>query len=395
MGERDGQVGREHIGAYLRGVRESRRLSLDAVVEMTGALPGRVTKSYLSRMENGQLEPTFPRLYALSQVYGVPIASLAERFEVDLRRRSRSAELAGQPVAAVVKQLRQLDKQGRYNEVLDRVEYILDGIRSGSIAETDIDVGVKRLRIPRVVCLGYLDRFHSAKDECEDLLAEPDISPADRALTLYHFAHCCRNLGRFPLALIAVAVLEQELPALGETPLTMGNLVSLKGNIHAQMNNSAEARDAFCEAVKLFEANDDGFSACRHRINYATMLADCGKPREALKQLTVALRDARKFKYERQAAFALHGIGKVLYRLNDLTGAASSLMESNVIGRQQEYMSLVFCNCYYLWRIAVDEDNVTLALTHRRSLRSYLPRVPSSLAEARAFRAFETEGGGE
>ena len=45
--------GSEAFGAYLRKLRETRRLSLDAVEELSAAFPEKVTKSHLSRIENG------------------------------------------------------------------------------------------------------------------------------------------------------------------------------------------------------------------------------------------------------------------------------------------------------------------------------------------------------
>ena len=44
------------FGTYLRRLRESRKLSLDAVEELAAGYPERITKSHLSRIENGQAE---------------------------------------------------------------------------------------------------------------------------------------------------------------------------------------------------------------------------------------------------------------------------------------------------------------------------------------------------
>ena len=81
MSERQPREENANFGRYLRRIREDRRLSLDAVEELTLGYPEPVTKSHLSRIENGQAIPTFPRMFALTQVYGVPISVMAERFE--------------------------------------------------------------------------------------------------------------------------------------------------------------------------------------------------------------------------------------------------------------------------------------------------------------------------
>ena len=52
----------KRFGLYLRRLRESRKLSLDAVEELAAGYPDRITKSHLSRIENGLAEPTFRRM---------------------------------------------------------------------------------------------------------------------------------------------------------------------------------------------------------------------------------------------------------------------------------------------------------------------------------------------
>ena len=69
------------FGKYLRGIRQERSLSLAAVEKMSHGWPERVTKSHLSRLENGQASPSFARMYTLSMVYGIPVSFLVDRFE--------------------------------------------------------------------------------------------------------------------------------------------------------------------------------------------------------------------------------------------------------------------------------------------------------------------------
>ena len=80
-------IDNKRFGMYLRRIREERKLSLAAVEKMSSALPERVTKSHLSRLENGQASASFARIYTLSVIYGIPVASLAERFELCVNRR--------------------------------------------------------------------------------------------------------------------------------------------------------------------------------------------------------------------------------------------------------------------------------------------------------------------
>ena len=84
MSELGSNIDSKRLGGYLRGLREGRKLSLDTVEEMSVGYPERITKSHLSRIENGQAIPSFSRMFTLSQIYGIPVASMAEQFEVDL-----------------------------------------------------------------------------------------------------------------------------------------------------------------------------------------------------------------------------------------------------------------------------------------------------------------------
>ena len=86
VGQQRPEIEHKRFGTYLRKVREERKMSLDAVEEMSVGLPERVTKSHLSRIENGQAIPTFPRMFTLSRIYGIPVSHLAERFEIALRQ---------------------------------------------------------------------------------------------------------------------------------------------------------------------------------------------------------------------------------------------------------------------------------------------------------------------
>ncbi len=80
-------IDNRRFGMYLRRIREERRLSLAAVEKMSHGLPERVTKSHLSRLENGQASPSFARMYTLSVIYGIPVSSLTDRFERCLNQR--------------------------------------------------------------------------------------------------------------------------------------------------------------------------------------------------------------------------------------------------------------------------------------------------------------------
>ena len=59
------------LGARLRGLRAGREWTLDEVARRSG-----LSKSYLSRLEDGDRQPSLAALLSLAQAYGLPLAAL-------------------------------------------------------------------------------------------------------------------------------------------------------------------------------------------------------------------------------------------------------------------------------------------------------------------------------
>ena len=75
---------KQAFGRYLRILRERRGLSLDQVRSLSRAFPEPITKSYLSRCENGHQRLALPKLIPLSRIYEVPTEAIIERMELDM-----------------------------------------------------------------------------------------------------------------------------------------------------------------------------------------------------------------------------------------------------------------------------------------------------------------------
>jgi len=370
------------FGNYLRQVREDRKLSLDAVEEMTVGYPGRVTKSHLSRIENGQAVPTFPRMFALSQIYGVPITSLAERFEMDLRRAMLATDIEDKSYDELRDESEKLRSQGRYFEVLA----IYDAILDQAAPDFDRDT-MTQVKLARINSLIHLARFVSAKDECEDLLSHPWLSAEQRVVALQCFAMCCYRLSKFTFALMALDTIADELDKMEHPDRHRAYMATLKGNLFSVTDRPEEAAEAYAEAIKKFEELSNPFEACRSRINLAFALIELGRRSGARRHLQRALRDAEAQGYDRQMSHALSNLGLLAYKEGDEASAEAYCLRSNSIARPREYVSVVFRNCYYLWRIARSRGDQAGIKANERSLRAYLGRVEDFLPEAHAYRA--------
>ncbi len=88
------------VGQRLRRVRAQRQMTLTGVAEATG-----ISKSTLSRLENGQRRPTLELLLALSGTYRVPLDDLVGAPDVgDPRIRLKPGHVKGRTVIPLTKQ---------------------------------------------------------------------------------------------------------------------------------------------------------------------------------------------------------------------------------------------------------------------------------------------------
>lgn len=371
----------KRFGQYLRRIREDRRISLDAVEEMTHGYPEPVTKSHLSRIENGRAAPSFPRLFALSRVYGIPISSLAEQFETDLHRELTGAVPAPSTPDLLTAELRELRLSGRYGEALALALAALE-----EPAATR-DPGFRtELRLQQIDCLTHLERFESAKLECEKLLNDATISPQQNLLALLSFVICCYRLKRYTIAGMGLDRADAELAAHDHPPRSQALLESTRAAVVYSLGRRDEAIRAFSKAAELHDSVGEPFEACKNRINLGQSRLDLGGLREARKQLTAALDVAEKAGYDRLRALALSHLALVSFREERHEAAERDALRSNSIARPREYFSIVFRNCFYLREIARSRQDEAGVRSNNKTLRTYVGRVDQDLDEVIRFR---------
>lgn len=90
----------DQVGPRLQRLRARRNITLAALAEMTG-----ISKSTLSRLENGQRRPTLDLLLALSRAYRVPLDDLVGAPAVgDPRVRMKAGRVHGRAVIPLTRQ---------------------------------------------------------------------------------------------------------------------------------------------------------------------------------------------------------------------------------------------------------------------------------------------------
>ena len=387
MGEPSAE-NRRRFGQYLRGVREDRKLSLDAVEELTGGYPDPVTKSHLSRIENGAAVPSFGKMFALSHVYGVPIAALAERFEIDLLREVTGPESIPASPQDALGYVEQLMLQGNYAAGIPFLAAAIERFSTEPTADPRL---VGNLRIHEINFLIHLERYELAKIRCEQLLGT-DLTAEQRVLTMLNFANCCYRLKRFPMAQMALDQIEGDLDSDAHDPRVKALHRSVCGRIQASMGLHERAVTTYESAIELHTSARNVFEACIARLNLADSLIQLDRLDEATPHARAAVDAAEDGGFDRLRALGLSNLALIGFRKHDLAAAESYALRSNVIARSREFYSVVFRNCFYLREIARKRGDPGLVAQYERTLRTYLARVDADLPEAARVRA-ELAGG--
>jgi transcriptional regulator with XRE-family HTH domain/predicted negative regulator of RcsB-dependent stress response len=370
------------FGAYLKRLRETRRLSLDAVEELSATFPDKVTKSHLSRIENGLALPNFPRLMAMSQIYGVPIASLAERYEIELRRSMKPVDLSGKSDDAVLREFEGLFYSGDFNEALILVWALTDRWRaSGAPKDKTVE-----LRLKIIVCLMKLGRYEFAKSHCEDILSGAKLPESTRLRALQLFANACFRLRLHDVALWALDACEQGAHHVSGSGRFHADVLTLRGNLHQNAARPSDALAAYQKALEIYSAIGEAYEALVVRLNMAVAETDCARLDTARGRLEALLLVLEAGHHERLRALALSHLGLIHFRNGKLDAAEGFAIKSNAIARPREYNAIVFRNCFYLWQIAKTRKDEGATRLNERTLKSYLARIEESLPELDEFR---------
>jgi transcriptional regulator with XRE-family HTH domain len=384
----------QRFGRFLRKVRENRKLSLDAVEEMSIDFPDRLTKSHLSRIENGQAEPSVRKLFALSQIYGMPLTALAEEFEIDLRRELAPADLSGRTEAEIMAEARSMMLAGRYADALILLTAALDGVPESpsegrAFAQAD---RIRDLRLGILNCLSHMGRYEKAKLEAEEILGDPGLSDEQKIRALQVFVDCCYRLSRFTVALMGLERAEAELKTSSVPPRHEADFAVHRGNLMVATGRHEEAVESYAKALQIYEQESDPFEACRTRVNMANALVETHDLSHARQQAEAALLVAEASGYDRLASLAMSHLAVVAYHRGEMSAAQSWAIRSNAIARSREYVVLVFRNCYYLLLIARAKGDHAAEKVNESTLRACISRIEDSLPEVEAFRA-EMAGG--
>jgi len=146
------------------------------------------------------------------------------------------------------------------------------------------------------------------------------------------------------------------------------------------------AIESYRHAIDAFETLGSSFESSWQRLNLVEALVEVDRIAEARVHLRNVLARAKRNGYDRQFALALSAQALISYRGGDWDAAESQCLQSNSVARPREYYTVVFRNCFYLWKIAHSRSDEQAIRANERTMRAYLSRVDDSLSEAREYR---------
>jgi tetratricopeptide (TPR) repeat protein len=318
----------------------------------------------------------------MGHIYGVPIASLSERYEIELRRSMKPVDLSGKSDDAVLQEFETLGYGGDFNEALILIWALADRVRArGGGAEE-----VLPLRLKIIVCLMKLGRYELAKSHCEEILSGPQPPEPVRLRTLQLFAESCFRLQLHQVAFLALGECERGAAEIEGSGRLRADVLALRGIMHRTTGRPRDALAAYEKALELYDAAGANYEVLTVRLNIALAETACDRLGSARQKLESLLVDLEAGRHERLRALTLSELAVIDYRNNRLDSAESLAIKSNTIARPREYHIVVFRNCFYLWQIARARGDVGAARLNERTLKSYLARIEESLPEIDEFR---------
>ena len=384
------EKGSRRFGAFLRKLREDRRLTLDAIEELSSAQRDRISKTYLSRCENGRTLPSFTKLFTLSKIYKTKLTSLTERLELDV-------ELEGMPAVdltgASYEELATRGSEEIHHGNLKKAFLLFNTAWDvATLKEEGAERSVKeaQARLALAISLYRMGRLEMAEEECKNIISMPGISDhlARRALVLVSAIY--HDSGRDPLARIMIEQAERKADPADVR--AEADVFEMKGVLSRWEGNLEQARSDLDRARSLYEQLKDDFNLVKNYANTAEVHMCAGRHEEAMGLFSKSLDLARDLGYQYYVAKRHHDIGTVHFARGRTDLAAKSFYDSNEISRRADYYDITFLNCFYLWKIALGRGDRAGAALNEKSLRFFAFKIEETFPELEEFKTFLEKG---
>ncbi|MDQ7005797.1 MAG: helix-turn-helix transcriptional regulator [Acidobacteriota bacterium] len=366
--------GRERFGTYLRALREARHLTLEEVERLTSNEVEPVTRSLLSRLENGKARVSTLKLLALARVYRVGLGQLAERLEIDcelaLDDLEETACVAPQELLRRARQAVQHGQAYRALFLYEQAEIATLADPRGERAQMCARLGVAGAMLAAA-------RYRNARSVLEALVAEP-LCGEDRGRVLFLLSRCYLGLEQH---LLAGAMIDSLHRLGGEVPADIAaQVVAVEAEIREWEGSLEPAKESWLLFLDHARCGGDYEGGVRAMVALAGIERRLGRESDASRWL----RQARSRAEDLGFAPLLVKVCIERARLDLVRGqeqrARRELAEGRRIARPLRLHRDLFEIYLELWRLAEREGQAGQAracLGSLRQLSRLLERIPS------------------
>ena len=387
-----GSAGSARLGALLRARREELGLSQEDVAIAVGEQGGSLSRSTLSRIENGKTLPELRDAVILCHVLGIRVGRVAE---LVVHGEPPPPAEAADP-GALVREGEALAGTGAVRAARERLERAA-GILEGRGDDADWRL-LSRAILGACWCLLQDRAWDRAWELASRVVNDPRCRPADRLRALAFEVHCLTELGYAEEARVLAAVVGDEVtgPA-ADSPALAGFVLGILGDHDKQLHRFEEAARRFHAAADAWTRARNPLELARARSLEAWCLLRAGRLEDADAPLAEALTVARELAPSAlpEARFV---VAAALRARGDAAGAAAAATETARVARETGNERLEFL-CLHLARSALREAGRTREARELIGRLDHLARsLAATLDEARDYlaeRADDREARGE
>ncbi len=365
------------LGEFLRACREERRLSLRQVERLSNAFSEPIANSYLANCERGRFVPSVQKLLTLSKVFGIPLQSFVDRIDLEQYDALKPDLDSFEACRDLGIEEAQRGNLGRAFACFERALELLER-QSGAplprlTAEIDLAIVLKRM-----------GKHSAARDSLERVLRRREMPPALRVRALDILAGVHRELGNLTLALVFAGEAERAARTCGE-PRLRPHTCNTLANIYYDLGDDASAAPRYERAMREFRRAGETTGLLVAASNLGNCLLRLGRREEGLARLEEALETARREDAKRLTADILGYMARAHFQAGDFVSARRQALDSIEIARRGDYFDTLFCDHFYLWRMARAEGKERDEGIYLRSLKYFRTKLESTLPELEEF----------
>lgn len=356
-------IGSTRFGSYLKALRESRKLTLQDVERGTLHDPEPVTRSLLSRLENGKTSVSALKLLALSRLYGVGFGLMAERLELDHElEAAEEADLDRLPPEQLLERAKRAGLKGHVHRALllyERAEVRCLDTPQARPARIRARLGVAR-------SLLAAGRFRSACRVLEDLSGDELDSDA-RAWAYFLMCRGHQHLGQQLIAAAVFEALEKQGPPW--PPEIETQLPALRAEMAGAAGRHDEALADWLRALDAARRASDAHAETYSLLCLAATERRRGNPPAALDWAERGRRLAEGMGFPFLLVKLWTETGRIQRERAQLDLAREAWATGRRLARNLELHADLFEIYLELWRLAGHEGNESEQRSSLRSLK--------------------------